>query len=157
MNTYVTIRSAADHTRLFPGKDDLLVLDFVPEQAGRHQLISPLDILGGKVVRLLRGEYDAVTSYGDTPVVVAKRWAVTGVSLIHVVDLDGHLLGLSGRAQVARDQIHRGQGTRCHASASICRKAWAERARWLCWFFTSAVSSSTSALSASTSTRCVGR
>jgi superfamily II DNA or RNA helicase len=35
-------------TRLFPGKSDLLVLDFVPEQAGRHQLISPLDILGGK-------------------------------------------------------------------------------------------------------------
>jgi superfamily II DNA or RNA helicase len=35
-------------TRIFPGKADLLVLDFVPEQAGKHQLISPLDILGGK-------------------------------------------------------------------------------------------------------------
>lgn len=35
-------------TRLHPGKTGCLVLDFVPEQAGRHKLVSPLDVLGGK-------------------------------------------------------------------------------------------------------------
>lgn len=33
-------------TRLFPGKDDLLVLDFAGN-AGRHRLVNPVDILGG--------------------------------------------------------------------------------------------------------------
>lgn len=35
-------------TRIAPGKVDCLVLDFVPEQAGRHKLMTPLDVLGGK-------------------------------------------------------------------------------------------------------------
>lgn len=35
-------------TRLSPGKTTCLVLDFVPEQAGRHKLVSPIDVLGGK-------------------------------------------------------------------------------------------------------------
>lgn len=35
-------------TRIAPGKMDCLVLDFVPEQAGRHKLVTPLDVLGGK-------------------------------------------------------------------------------------------------------------
>lgn len=34
-------------TRLFPGKQDCLVLDFVGN-AGRHQLVNPLDVLAGK-------------------------------------------------------------------------------------------------------------
>jgi superfamily II DNA or RNA helicase len=33
-------------TRLFPGKQDLLVLDFVGN-SGRHRLVSPVDLLGG--------------------------------------------------------------------------------------------------------------
>ena len=33
-------------TRRFPGKVNLLVLDFVGN-SGRHQLVSPLDLLGG--------------------------------------------------------------------------------------------------------------
>ena len=35
-------------TRLAPGKENCLVLDFVPEQAGRHKLVNPIDVLGGK-------------------------------------------------------------------------------------------------------------
>lgn len=34
-------------TRTFPGKDNLLVLDFTGN-AGRHQLMSPIDVLAGK-------------------------------------------------------------------------------------------------------------
>jgi superfamily II DNA or RNA helicase len=35
-------------TRLAPGKENCLVIDFVPEQAGKHKLVTPRDALGGK-------------------------------------------------------------------------------------------------------------
>ena len=37
-------------TRIAPGKTDCLVLDFVPMQAGRHKLMTPIDVLGGKAI-----------------------------------------------------------------------------------------------------------
>ena len=51
-------------------------------------LYPSIDILGGRVVRLLRGNYDAETTYDDNPVAVARRFAAAGASWIHVVDLD---------------------------------------------------------------------
>jgi phosphoribosylformimino-5-aminoimidazole carboxamide ribotide isomerase len=39
-------------------------------------------------VRLLRGDYDAETVYGDDPVAVARGFAEQGAKWIHVVDLD---------------------------------------------------------------------
>ena len=52
-------------------------------------VLPAVDVLGGAVVRLLRGDYDAVTIYGDDPVTVGVRWALAGASIVHVVDLDG--------------------------------------------------------------------
>jgi phosphoribosylformimino-5-aminoimidazole carboxamide ribotide isomerase len=51
-------------------------------------IIPAVDILGGAVVRLLRGSYDDVTIYDRDPVAVAARFIAEGASLIHVVDLD---------------------------------------------------------------------
>lgn len=52
-------------------------------------LIYPaIDIRGGRCVRLARGEFDAETRYGD-PVEQACRFAESGASWLHVVDLDG--------------------------------------------------------------------
>jgi phosphoribosylformimino-5-aminoimidazole carboxamide ribotide isomerase len=50
-------------------------------------------VLGGQVVRLLRGNYDAETVYGDDPVAVARGFADAGAQWIHVVDLDAALEG----------------------------------------------------------------
>lgn len=52
-----------------------------------------IDLLDGKVVRLRQGMLDAVTVYNDSPVDQAKRWADLGAEWIHVVDLDGAVLG----------------------------------------------------------------
>ena len=52
------------------------------------ELIPAIDLLGGRVVRLSRGAYDAVTDYGDDPVEVVLRWQDEGASRIHIVDLD---------------------------------------------------------------------
>jgi phosphoribosylformimino-5-aminoimidazole carboxamide ribotide isomerase len=64
------------------------------------QLIPAIDLLGGRVVRLSRGAYDAVTEYGDDPVEVARRWATEGAERIHIVDLDAAREGRSMQADV---------------------------------------------------------
>ncbi|MEO1059115.1 MAG: HisA/HisF-related TIM barrel protein [Actinomycetota bacterium] len=51
-------------------------------------LYPAIDLLGGRVVRLQKGDYDQQTVYGDDPVDVARRFADEGTRWIHVVDLD---------------------------------------------------------------------
>jgi phosphoribosylformimino-5-aminoimidazole carboxamide ribotide isomerase len=51
-------------------------------------LYPSIDVLEGRVVRLLRGNYDAETVYDENPVAVARSFAEQGARWIHVVDLD---------------------------------------------------------------------
>ena len=53
------------------------------------QLLPAIDILEGKVVRLAKGDYNAVTVYNDSPIDQAKAFEEMGAEWIHVVDLDG--------------------------------------------------------------------
>lgn len=50
-------------------------------------LFPAVDIAGGKAVRLVQGEAESATSYGD-PVEAAQEWAGQGAEWIHLVDLD---------------------------------------------------------------------
>src|SRR5512135_1408622 len=52
-------------------------------------IIPAIDIMGGKVVRLARGDFEKGTVYEGSPVDFAKKWASQGARLLHVVDLDG--------------------------------------------------------------------
>lgn len=52
-------------------------------------VIPAIDLLGGQVVRLKKGDYNEVTIYESDPVSVAQRFSDAGFSHIHVVDLDG--------------------------------------------------------------------
>jgi phosphoribosylformimino-5-aminoimidazole carboxamide ribotide isomerase len=56
--------------------------------AGRLALWPSIDLRGGRVVRLLRGEWDAATTYDADPVEVAKTFEREGADGLHVVDLD---------------------------------------------------------------------
>jgi phosphoribosylformimino-5-aminoimidazole carboxamide ribotide isomerase len=51
-------------------------------------LYPAIDLRGGSVVRLTKGDYDAETVYGDDPVSVAESFAEAGAPWVHVVDLD---------------------------------------------------------------------
>lgn len=62
------------------------------------EIIPAVDVLAGKAVRLMHGDYDRVTVYHDDPVAQAKRWVEEGASLVHVVDLDGARSGTPDRA-----------------------------------------------------------
>ncbi|MDQ0199008.1 1-(5-phosphoribosyl)-5-[(5-phosphoribosylamino)methylideneamino]imidazole-4-carboxamide isomerase [Neobacillus ginsengisoli] len=48
-----------------------------------------IDMRGGNCVRLLQGDYDKETIYGDSPFDMARRFAAEGAEWIHMVDLDG--------------------------------------------------------------------
>ena len=52
-------------------------------------LLPAIDILGGKAVRLAKGDYDRVTVYHDDPAAQAQLFEEEGATWLHVVDLDG--------------------------------------------------------------------
>jgi phosphoribosyl isomerase A len=56
-------------------------------------LYPAIDIRDGKAVRLTQGRADAETVYGEDPVEVARGFAATGTTWLHVVDLDAAFTG----------------------------------------------------------------
>ncbi|HEX7399272.1 MAG TPA: HisA/HisF-related TIM barrel protein, partial [Candidatus Limnocylindrales bacterium] len=52
-------------------------------------LLPAIDLSGGRVVRLLRGDYGAATTYGEDAAAVADAFVAGGARWLHVVDLDG--------------------------------------------------------------------
>ncbi|GAM15832.1 1-(5-phosphoribosyl)-5-[(5-phosphoribosylamino)methylideneamino]imidazole-4-carboxamide isomerase [Mesobacillus selenatarsenatis] len=55
----------------------------------KFTIYPAIDMRGGKCVRLLQGDYDKETVYGDSPFEMAKTFADEGAEWIHMVDLDG--------------------------------------------------------------------
>lgn len=53
------------------------------------ELIPAIDLLDGNVVRLHKGDYDAVTVYSNDPVAQARSFYEAGARRLHVVDLEG--------------------------------------------------------------------
>ncbi len=56
-------------------------------------VIPAIDILGGKVARLTRGDFKFEKTYKGTAIDFAKRWEEEGAEMIHLVDLDGARTG----------------------------------------------------------------
>ena len=52
-------------------------------------LLPAIDLVGGKAVRLYRGDYRQMTVYSDDPVSVSEDFARCGAGWVHVVDLEG--------------------------------------------------------------------
>jgi phosphoribosylformimino-5-aminoimidazole carboxamide ribotide isomerase len=59
------------------------------------EVIPAIDVLGGRVVRLLRGDFGQATIYADDPVEVAQGFAGAGARLVHLVDLEGARSGVA--------------------------------------------------------------
>jgi phosphoribosylformimino-5-aminoimidazole carboxamide ribotide isomerase len=62
------------------------------------RVIPAIDLLGGRVVRLHRGDYTKVTVYHDDPLAVVQRFAHEGADWLHLVDLDGARDGTATQA-----------------------------------------------------------
>ena len=53
------------------------------------RIVPAIDLIGGRCVRLTRGDYATKKVYDASPVETARRYADCGVQRIHLVDLDG--------------------------------------------------------------------
>ena len=77
-----------------------------------------IDLRGGRVVRLTEGKFDQEKSYGDDPLAVAKDFAASGATWLHVVDLDG-AKDPTKRQTALVEKIARGSGLRLQTGGGI--------------------------------------
>lgn len=66
------------------------------------EIFPATDILGGKVVRLTKGDYNAVKVYADSPADMAREFIKQGAKNLHIVDLDGAKDGSPTNFEVIR-------------------------------------------------------
>jgi phosphoribosylformimino-5-aminoimidazole carboxamide ribotide isomerase len=97
-------------------------------------LYPAIDIRGGRCVRLLQGDYDRETVYGDDPVAVAKGYEAAGAPWVHVVDLDAARSGrpenravVSAVAGAVGVPVQSGGGVRSEESAEALLSAGVRR------------------------------
>jgi len=55
------------------------------------KIIPAVDLLDGKVVRLVKGDPKNKIVYSDDPLMTAKKWEGEGADALHIVDLDATL------------------------------------------------------------------
>ncbi len=56
-------------------------------------VIPAIDLMKGKCVRLIQGEYHRQITYEDDPVKQARRFVDAGAEWVHVIDLEGARVG----------------------------------------------------------------
>ena len=66
-------------------------------------LFPAIDILGGRCVRLLQGDYGQETVYGKDPAAQARAFQDAGATWVHVVDLDAARTGDPVNRQVVAE------------------------------------------------------
>jgi phosphoribosylformimino-5-aminoimidazole carboxamide ribotide isomerase len=77
------------------------------------EVIPAVDLSGGRVVRLLQGDYGRVTGFDETPDEAADRFALAGAGWLHVIDLDAARDGERSREHAAvLERLARRRGTR---------------------------------------------
>ena len=68
-------------------------------------IFPAIDIKDGKCVRLLKGDFNKITSYDKSPIDQANVFLKSGFKDIHIVDLDGALLGESKNSEIIKEII----------------------------------------------------
>ena len=56
-------------------------------------LIPAIDLKDGHCVRLIQGDMDQSTTFGEDPAAIAARWLDAGARRLHLVDLNGAFAG----------------------------------------------------------------
>jgi phosphoribosylformimino-5-aminoimidazole carboxamide ribotide isomerase len=101
------------------------------------ELLPAIDLRAGRVVRLSQGDFDRETAYDTDPPAVARRFADSGATWIHVVDLEGAVAGEPVQLQLAseivaevygRARVEVGGGLRTPASVAGALGTGAARA-----------------------------
>jgi len=82
-------------------------------------IIPAIDLVKGKCVRLIQGDYNRQMTYQNDPVKQAKEFSSAGAQWLHIVDLDGAKVGqpvntdtISAIAAIGKLKIEVGGGIR---------------------------------------------
>ncbi len=71
-------------------------------------LFPAIDLVGGKAVRLLHGDYAKMTVYSDDPAAIARDFRAAGATAVHVVDLEGAKSGDTPNLETVRAIVNEG-------------------------------------------------
>ena len=82
------------------------------------ELWPAIDLRGGRCVRLLQGDYDRETVFGEDPVAMARGFVDGGASRLHIVDLDGARDGVPTQAALVARMV-RAAGVPCQLGGGI--------------------------------------
>lgn len=80
-------------------------------------ILPAVDIIGGEAVRLLRGDYNQRTVYGD-PLEFALKFKSFGAEYIHIVDLEGAKSGDTPNLETVK-RIIKNSGLFCEIGGGI--------------------------------------
>lgn len=69
-------------------------------------ILPAIDLYEGKCVRLLRGDYNKMTVYGENPAAVALDFKRMGAEHIHIVDLEGAKSGTTPNLETVKEIIN---------------------------------------------------
>ena len=73
----------------------------------KKKLFPAIDLIDGKCVRLLQGEYSNETKYSEDPISQALSFQEEGASWLHVVDLDAARTGIANNASIVEKNASR--------------------------------------------------
>ena len=73
----------------------------------KKNVFPAIDLINGKCVRLLQGEYSNEIEYNDDPISQAVSFQEEGASWIHIVDLDAARTGIANNASVIENIVSR--------------------------------------------------
>ena len=82
------------------------------------KIFPAIDLRDGDVVRLLKGDYNQMTVYGENPLEVAEEFEDAGAEYLHVVDLDGAIDGSTPNFAAVKEIIE-GTGLKVEIGGGI--------------------------------------
>lgn len=74
-------------------------------------IIPAIDLKDGKVVRLLKGDFNTVQQVADDPVETARAFYEAGARYLHIVDLDGSKDGIRKNSELVKAVVQVGLKT----------------------------------------------
>ncbi|MCV6630367.1 MAG: 1-(5-phosphoribosyl)-5-[(5-phosphoribosylamino)methylideneamino] imidazole-4-carboxamide isomerase, partial [Flavobacteriaceae bacterium] len=98
------------------------------------RIIPAIDIIDGKCVRLAKGDYSTKKVYNEDPLEVAKSFEDSGITYLHLVDLDGakskHIVNYAVLERLASKtnlQIDFGGGIKSNSDVKIAFECGAQQ------------------------------
>lgn len=82
-------------------------------------VLPAIDLIDGKCVRLVQGEYHRQITYKDDPVEQAREFKAAGSNWLHIVDLDGARIGKPVNTASIKAIIDSGLGLKIEVGGGI--------------------------------------